>query len=379
MMAGAGPALIAVEVGATKISAAVSSAGGELLGLAVVPLSGPPDGTPATAELSSALRTAVAEANAMAGTRGRRIWLALNGPALRYRTAKGMVRVAGPGRKVTRADLERALEAAAPPLPGTIHRLFVGASLDGREVLEDPFGLVGERLEAGLLLVEVDETHRLGLEEAAAGAGLEIAGFVAGVLALEFVLSPAEREIGTAAIDLGATHTAAAVYLRGRLRAVAVLGLGGLHVTKDLSVAFGLSRAKAEELKIAAFSSDGDWRATPAGKVAAARLGEILELIRDELALAGWMGRLPGGFVLTGGGAIPGNVLGLAEEILGGPVRCGFPRLEQVGSMVAGPGFAVILGAAQAVRAYGKGGGPGVMAKGVARWRSWCLQRLMRT
>ncbi|MGQ9778471.1 MAG: cell division protein FtsA [Bacillota bacterium] len=379
-MSGLKPSLMALEVGSSKICAAVFGPEDELLGFAAVPLPGFPERSPSFFELVEGMAKATDEAKAMAETHGKKVWVILSPAVVRAHSAKGLVKVSGPEGKVNRGDLARAVAAACTDERGVIHRLFLGSALDGREVLEDPIGLAGDRLEVDLLFVRADEDYCLGLRQAAMAAGLEIAGFLAGFLCLGSVLSPAEREIGTAVVDLGAAHTTAVVYLRGRLRAVIPSALGSLHLTKDLAVVFGFSRRRAEELKKAIFSrsTKKDEQTDRAVRVMGARLGEIFALVRQELEDNGWMGKLAGGFVLTGGGAVTEEILAIAREVLMGPVRLGFPQLEYFSGIMAGPGYAAILGAAQAIRAYGAEGME-ASTKGVTRWRSWSLRRRMPT
>jgi len=75
------------------------------------------------------------------------------------------------------------------------------------------------------------------------------------------------------------------------------------------------------------------------------RAREILEMIKAELERSGQAGLLPGGLVLTGGGA---KLLGLPEmaaETLDLPVRVGVPiNVRGMADKVAGPSFATAVG-----------------------------------
>ena len=369
--------LTAIDVGASKVCAAVFPFGKEPSGLAVIPIAGWPEHPSTEPGLAVLIERAVSEADAMAGHKTSQVWFSLSGNSVRYRLVRGLVQTAATDRLVSRSDLERAIAAAVPGRAKVLHQLLISTILDGREILEDPTGQAGERLEVNIQLVEAEGGQPALLQRMAAHAHLKTEGFVAGSLATVSVLTPAEREIGTAVLDLGATHTTAAVCLRGRVRHLGGIGLGSLHLAKDLAVVLGLPLAKAERIKreVLAPDTDQDQLAAPAGRVIAARLGETLELIRAELDTAGWAGRLPGGYVLTGGGAPPESLFDLAREALGAPVRLGLPSLGPSQGLLAGPAYAVLLGLHAVVHAADFVAKDGFMPKGGSRWRSWFPQR----
>ena len=67
--------------------------------------------------------------------------------------------------------------------------------------------------------------------------------------AAEAVLTPEERELGVALVDIGAGTTRRVVYHGGAIRHTAVLPVGGGHVTNDLAAALRTPFAEAEKLK----------------------------------------------------------------------------------------------------------------------------------
>jgi cell division protein FtsA len=307
----------------------------------------------------------VAEADAMAGGHHtRRVWLALNGTGISTGTVHGTTGIRAPDQRITGGDLGRAVEAAAT-FGQPMHRILISTAVDGAQNLEDPIGRTGKRLEAHFLVIEAAREREGELRQALSMAGLEVQGIIAGALAAATVLTPAEREIGGVVLDMGAHHTSAAVYARGGPRHLAVVRYGGIHVTRDLAVAMGLPVAKAERLKLTAAPTGEGF----ANKAIAARVKETLELVRMEIAKAGWDGRLPGGYVLTGGGALLPGLPEAAAEILRAPVRLGLPQLGRSMETIAGPAFAVILGLAGEAGRMASSEDYGHRSKGVGRWR----------
>ena len=67
--------------------------------------------------------------------------------------------------------------------------------------------------------------------------------------AAEAVLTPEERELGVALVEIGAGTTRLVVYHGGAIRHTAVLPVGGGHVTSDLAAALRTPFAEAEQLK----------------------------------------------------------------------------------------------------------------------------------
>jgi cell division protein FtsA len=75
------------------------------------------------------------------------------------------------------------------------------------------------------------------------------------------------------------------------------------------------------------------------------RARELIDLVRSELVRAGVDGLLPGGLVLTGGGAKLLGLPELAAEMLDLPVRVGVPiNVRGMSDKVAGPSFATAVG-----------------------------------
>lgn len=304
----------------------------------------------------------------MAAHHGRRLWVALSGECLLRENFWETTAISAPEHGVSISDLDRIGSMVAARLPSSLHCWPVAARIDDRLSWENPMGKPGRQLHLAFHRLAAKPEILDSIQAALAEAGYECAGCIAGELALTAALTPAEKEIGAAAIDLGATHTSIAVCLRGAVRYTASIRIGGENATKDLAIALGVSRSKAEDLKLALM---GDARLdeladTVPTKVLTARYTEILELVRAELEKDNWTGALPGGYVLTGGGAISGCLADLARRVLGEPVRLGRPELNRLEALIARPDCTIILGLVPAIKAYG---GKGSWPKGDGWWR----------
>jgi cell division protein FtsA len=194
------------------------------------------------------------------------------------------------------------------------------------------------------------------------------------LVAAEAALTPAEREMGVALVDIGAGTTDIAVFVEDAIWHTAVLPLGGNHLTNDLSIVLQVPFESAEQLKLTAGralplpglpdghgagdsdrleveSFDGSIRRVSrrtAHEVIEARLEQLLTLVRKELRESGYDGALPGGIVLTGGTALLPEIADLTRQVVGTRARIGTPRkLAGLGDSLGGPAFAAAVGLAQ--------------------------------
>lgn len=139
-------------------------------------------------------------------------------------------------------------------------------------------------------------------------------------MAAEAVTSPADREAGCAVVDFGIGCTSVAVYTHGALAHVAVIPLGGWHITSDL-MSLGLSEKEAESLKPLFGKKFGSepkkneklkFPADAAGNervleieriqhVCRARIDEIMAYVMQHVAQAADPDTLAAGLVVTGG------------------------------------------------------------------------------
>ena len=187
--------------------------------------------------------------------------------------------------------------------------------------------------------------------------------------AAEAVLTPEEKELGVALVDLGAGTTDVLVFHQGALRHTAVLSIGGNHVTSDIAAGLrtpfrdaellkqrsgcALARLVDREQSVEVPSVGGR---TPRllsrhllSQIVEARAEEILTLARHQIIKCGFDEGLGSGVVLTGGTALLEGMVPLAEQVFQTPVRMGTPlHVERRGNgdaeAAASAGFAAAVG-----------------------------------
>jgi len=181
----------------------------------------------------------------------------------------------------------------------------------------------------------------------------------------EAVLTPEERELGVALIDIGGGTSDLVVFVNDSVAHTFVLGLGGIHVTNDIAHGLHTTAANAEWLK-KRYGNCVPGRVVPGEEIEVESLGdrepravdqrelceiiefrvaEILHLIHEEILRKELDVAIPAGIVLTGGVADMRGIEELAEAIFGCPVRLGRPR--HVGGLVdvvSSPMYATAVG-----------------------------------
>jgi len=254
---------------------------------------------------------------------------------------------------VNNSDIERVLAAGSHHSTregrAVVHSLPIGYALDDQRAIRDPRGMVGQRLGVDMHVVSTDvaSARNLSLLVERCHIGVEAmvsAPYVSGLS----VLAEDEADLGAAVVDLGAGTTTVAVFAEGRFVHVDGFTLGGLHVTMDIARGLTTTIADAERLKtlfgaalsgpsddrdmISLSTADADPRDPPRMipraqlvRIIRPRVEEILEMVRDKLAVSPFAADPRGRVILTGGASQMTGLSDLATHILGRQVRIGRP------------------------------------------------------
>jgi cell division protein FtsA len=226
--------------------------------------------------------------------------------------------------------------------------------------------MTGQRLEVETNIVTGAQTALQNVIKCVHGAGFDVDDVVCqGLAAGEAVLSENEIELGACVIDIGAGTTDVAVYNEGALLRLAVLPVGGNHVTNDIAIGLRSTLVEAEALKLSyghtlpevipieeridVHQVGGDRiQAMPRrylAEIIGPRMREIFQMAREEVKKSGYDGLLPAGVVVTGGGARLMGTTDAAQTVFDMSVRLGVPGgFGGLSDRVAGPSFAVAAG-----------------------------------
>jgi cell division protein FtsA len=364
--------MVGVDVGTYKIGvivAEVTNEGAEIVGIGTAASKGLRKGVVVNIEATvDAIKKAVEEAELMAGCEIRSVVAGSAGSHIKGFNSHGVVAVKT--REVGAGDVERVVDAArAVALPmdrEVLHVLPQEFIVDDQDGVKEPVGMAGVRLESRVHIVTGAISSGQNLIKCCNRAGLHVRDVLAGPLAAaEAVLTPEERELGVALLDLGGGTTDVVVVHAGAIRHTAVLPVGGGHVTSDLAAALRTPFAEAERLKqrhgsALALVARPEPTIEVAGvggrashhlsrralaEVIEPRAEEMLTLVKQEIARAGCAQVLTSGVVLTGGGAVLDQMPELAERVFRLPVRLGVPlHLNGLVDVVASPMYSTAVG-----------------------------------
>ncbi len=317
-------------------------------------------------DVAEAINKAVSEAERISGVTIKQATVNVNGAHVTGINSQGVIAISAANREITDEDRIRVEEAATivnlPPNREIIQFFAKNYSLDGQKNIKDPVGMHGVRLEVEAHIVTAStpslKSQDLALEKANI---IPSHHTVSSLAAAEAVLTRQQKEAGTALIDIGAGTTNLIVFEDGEVQHIAVIPIGGQHITNDLAIGLKTDLDVAEQVKIEHANLGRDvkkvnimvkvgnrsvnFRFDEVAMIVEARVEELLEYVDKELQKIKRSRKLPGGIVLTGGTSkLPGfddfarNKLQLSSRIA---------KLEGVGGLVdtvEDQSFTVVVG-----------------------------------
>lgn len=319
-------------------------------------------------DVTEAVTHAVTEAERVSGVQIRSATVNINGTHVTGFNSKGVVAISAANREISNDDRFRAEEAATimklPPNREIIQVFAKNYRVDGQDNIKDPVGMNGVRLEVDTHIVTASSPTLKCLTAVLGRAHVGLNHVtVSSLAAAEAVLSRQQKESGTVLLDIGAGTTNLVVVEDGEIQHVAVLPIGGIHITNDLAIGLKTDLDVAEAIKIKHGSLDApDYDSVTVdveGKkysftksdihmIVEARVEELFEFADKELRRVGRSRKLPGGAVIVGGTA---NLPGLAEfakDKLELPARIGtLQPLQGLVDVVDDPSYATAIGLMQ--------------------------------
>ena len=351
--------LVGLDIGTTEVRCLIGVRPTEedkkfhILGLGCAPNEGMRAGVVANYdEVLGAVDSAIRQAELNSGHKVQSLSVNVNGAHLRSVLCKAEVAVAHSERLVTDFDRslvdKKAKELNIAPNREVVQFFPNSYRVDQVGDLEDPVGLQGNVLGVKALAITGVTAHVETLSRLCHEVGVRVNHqTVAALAAAEAVYDKKVAESGVAVIDIGHSTTNLVIIKEGKIEHVAVIPLGGFNVTKDIAIILQVDLEVAEFLKVNYADINYDGRGTKTidfnrqsinfspkqlGEVTAARLKEIGDFIDDILQETGFAQHLPGGIILTGGGAQTKGLTKLLQEQLQAHVRLG--KLRNFGGLV---------------------------------------------
>lgn len=317
------------------------------------------------------IRAAVQQAEAMAGTKIKMAFAAVNGLHIKTQLSRGVVAVSRADNEISQNDIDRVIQAASvvsmPANREIIHVIPRNFIVDGTEYVKNPLGMKGVRLEADVMIIDGLSPYLRNIAKCVNENDIEVSGLVYAPLAASlYSLDKNQREHGVINLDFGGGTSTLTVFEEADLIHSAVIPIGSKHITNDLAIALRTSLDIAERIKLEHCSTSNveDLRKREnidlshiigeenfivpkkqLVKVVDARVGELLDIVESELKKISKKGILPAGVVLSGGGSnLPGFTF-LVKDKLRLPVKVAEPLgFDGVNNVVGDPSFAVAVG-----------------------------------
>jgi cell division protein FtsA len=347
--------IVGLDIGTTKVSVIVAEpnehGGLDIVGFGTCPSKGLRKGVVINLDATvDSIKSAVEEAELMAGVAVEKAFVGIAGGHVRGFNSRGVVTIASKNHEVARADVARVLNAAKavsiPPDREIFHVLPQEFIVDDQDGIGDPVGMTGTRLEANVYIVTGSISAVQNIVNCVNRAGIEVEDTVLEQLAAsEATITPDEKDMGVALIDIGGGTTDLALLERGAIRHISILPTGGDHFTNDIAVGLRTPVPEAERIKkkygcaVPGLVSEEDTIEVPSVggrksrvlsrqilcEIIQPRAEEIFTLINEEIVRAGFDKSINAGAVLTGGGSIMEGIPEIAEDVLDMPVRRAAP------------------------------------------------------
>lgn len=303
----------------------------------------------------------VKKAEIMAGAKVRKAYVAVNGLHIKTQLSRGVIAVSRADNEIAQSDIDRVLDAASivslPANREILHIIPKNYLVDGQEYVKNPLGMKGVRLEAEVLIIDGLSPYIKNLARCLNANDIEVTEFIFSPRAASYaVLDKNQMEHGVLHLDLGGGVSTLAFFYEGEMVHAVTMPVGSRHITNDLAVALRTSMDIAEQVKLHyGFTGAGSVTAKARtanatakkdeldlseilgeedfviprkniGRVVEARVGEVFELLQQELKSIAHQGSIPAGIVLTGGGSKLPGLASFVKEKLKLPVRVGLGR-----------------------------------------------------
>ena len=316
---------------------------------------------------------AIGAAEMMSGLNVSEAVVSINGSHISGMSSRGLITV-DQSRPIGPAEINRVVDAAAQvkmsPNREIINVEPHSFKVDNQEGVRDPVDMSGVRLEVEAYMVTALTPHIKNLDQVAEKALLKpVQPYTpAGLAAANIALTDQQKENGAVMIDIGHSTTNIVVYEEGDVIDIKVLPVGSNNITTDLAIGLKADLDVAEKVKIehAVASShlrrgneptvsvrigNGqmqkklEFETELIDDIVEARLSELFELINKELKRIKRQANLPGGAVLTGGGANLRGIVDYAKVALQMNARLYKPQgYKGVTEQIKDPSWTTVLG-----------------------------------
>jgi cell division protein FtsA len=304
-----------------------------------------------TEEVSNVLENILEKVKAETGQKINSVYLNVGGSHIFSTSSHGLVSVSRADQKISEEDVNRVLQAAQTfSLPSNKEIFDVSPRefiVDGEKGIKEVLGMQGVRLEAEVLVLGGFSPYLKNLIQTILNSNLQVLDMIPSpISSARACLSPRQKELGVAILDIGAGTSELAVFEEGDLIHLAIFPIGSGNITNDIAIGLKTDIDVAERIKIeygsclsSSLKASRKKEKIEVGEpeplvfsqkqlvnIIEARVSEIFGEINKELKKISREKLLPAGVVLTGGGSKLPEIVELAKKELKLPCRLGKPQ-----------------------------------------------------
>ncbi len=275
--------------------------------------------------------------------------------------------------QVTKKDLEKALSIAAEQNESSDKLIFetipLGFSIDGVDLIEDPVGMYGEKLNINLNNLTCTKGIIQNISNVIESAHIQLERIIFTPISSAIAtLSSDEANLGSIVVDMGAGTTSYSIFSDNIFRYAGVVSHGGNNITIDIARALSISMSDAEKLKILyggvltnsydngdtvtirqlGYAEDANCEKqihkSTIADISRTSALETLERVRSTIQNISPSLLKQKRVILTGGGSQLIGIDDLASEIFQSPVRRAVPRLISQDFDISDPIFSNACG-----------------------------------
>src|SRR5438477_4374186 len=367
--------MVGLEIGTSKICVVVGEGRPDgpikILGVGQAPSRGVRKGEIVDFETAmKCVHEAVVDAETKSDVMIRSVYVAVSGGHIQSFNNRGCVMLPEERDEIDDQDVDdvkvNAREVSIPAQNAFLHSIIQHYHVDGQDGVLNPIGMLGQKLEADFHIIHGVRTRIQNTIRCVKELPLEVEDVVFTALAsAQVVLTQHQKNLGALVIDIGGGTTDYILYVDGAVKQSGALGVGGDHITNDISMGLRIPMTRAEKLKIEEGSVTlgnclpGDTILLKddsgfAGKeieretlntIIHLRLRETFELLKRRLDEESFISYLGGGIFITGGCSLLSGVDHLAEQIFEMPARVAHAQTASgVTSAVENPQFSAAIG-----------------------------------
>jgi cell division protein FtsA len=376
--------MVGLEIGTSKICVVVGEARADgttkILGVGQAPSRGVRKGEIVDFETAmKCVHEAVVDAEQKSDVMIRSVYVAVAGAHIESFNNRGCITLPDDRDEIDEEDVEEvkisAREVSIPAQNAFLHSIIQHYHVDGQDGVLNPVGMLGHKLEADFHIIHGVRTRIQNTIRCVKELPLEVEDVVFGALAsAQVVLTQHQKNLGALVIDIGGGTTDYILYVDGAVKQSGVLGVGGDHITNDISMGLRIPMARAEKLKI----DDGNCvlgNCLPgetillkddsgfAGKeierenlntIIYLRLRETFELLKRQLDQESFINYAGAGIFITGGCSLLSGIEHVAEEVFEMPAYSAHAQtMSGLTSALQNPQFSTAIGLIKYAQAVG--------------------------